>query len=365
MNLYLVKIFSFFIGLFIMLVILSYYKLNENFTIPTKYLEGFHNKEKIIKDDNGNDPNEIDNSILPYKGHKFICINTFEDTDKISQADGRWYDIDSSDTVDFNYNNYFNFKKSISFEDSANKNGAKGANINELTGPSCYNFANNNETYEVKIFTMFITAKINGCNTKNNILFEMTGNTITTDTIIPTYSPSIIHINLIITENLNYSVHLTIGNIIYKGLIEDIDKSYIEDNEYITIGMYYTDDKIGLLINKKIYEYTNVNKYEITLGSTPIIINKNGTINMNLYNFVYYKSLFPFNEYDRLLAYNNYYISGLDYLNKHKNCPVVEKKSPPKIEVSKVDDKIIIPEFKYDEIVDYYTPDILKRIFNY
>ena len=108
MNLYLVKIFSFFIGLFIMLVILSYYKLNENFTIPTKYLEGFHNKEKIIKDDNGNDPNEIDNSILPYKGHKFICINTFEDTDKISQADGRWYDIDSSDTVDFNYNNFDN-----------------------------------------------------------------------------------------------------------------------------------------------------------------------------------------------------------------------------------------------------------------
>jgi hypothetical protein len=85
---------------------------------------------------------------------------------------------------------------------------------------------------------------------------------------------------------------------------------------------------------------------------------------MNLYNFVYYKSLFPFNEYDRLLAYNNYYISGLDYLNKHKNCPVVDKKSTPKIEASKVD-KIIISEFKYDNIVDYYTPDILKRIFNY
>jgi hypothetical protein len=44
--------------------------------------------------------------------------------------------------------------------------------------------------------------------------------------------------------------------------------------------------------------------------------------------------------------------------------PVVDKKSTPKIEASKVD-KIIISEFKYDNIVDYYTPDILKRIFNY
>ena len=44
MNLNLIKFFSFFIGLFIMLIILSFYKLNENITIPNNYIENFNNK---------------------------------------------------------------------------------------------------------------------------------------------------------------------------------------------------------------------------------------------------------------------------------------------------------------------------------
>lgn len=375
MNLNLIKIFSFFIGLFITLIILSFYKLNEKITIPNNYIENFNNKIDDNFENMANNNDTDDYSLIPYNGYKFMCINTYGSLNKISKINGKWYDVDSNENkiYDFNYNNYFNFNKTINtHHNKVNNNGANGANINdiELNGPSCYNFANNSETYELTTFTMFMTIKINGCSMKNNIIYEMTGNTITINNIIPTYSPSIININLIITEDLNYTIELTIGSIVYKGLIDDIDKAIIEDNDYITIGLYLTDDKIGLLINKKIYEYTNINKYKITLGSTPIIINKNGTINMSLYNFIYYKNLYPFNYYDKITGYNNYYISGLDYINK--KCKNNDKEDEDKEDEDKKDekkedkkDRIKIPDFKYDEIIDYYTPDILKKIFNY
>ena len=62
MNLNLIKFFSFFIGLFITLILLSYYKINEKFTIPDKTLDNINNI-KTYNDDN-------DYSILPLKGYK-------------------------------------------------------------------------------------------------------------------------------------------------------------------------------------------------------------------------------------------------------------------------------------------------------
>ena len=366
MNLNLIKILSFFIGLFITLLFISYYKIHESFSVSSQ-LEDLSEKiarplsnpltllselSSMINKDSTSD----DDSIIPYAGYKFMSINTYNDINKISLSDGKWYDIDNEKKYyDYNYNNYFKFDKSINLEKNRlnNKNGASGANIynNELRGPSCYNFANNSETYELVEFTMFITANFIACSKTNNILFELTGNTITTDKIIPQYTTSIININIIINSNKNYDFHLTIGDIIYKGQANDIDKTLLEDSEYITIGLFYTKDKIGLILNSKIYEYSNINKFPITLGSTPLIINKYGSINMYLYNFIYYKTLFNFNYYDYLVRYNNYYISGLNSSKCQKPEITTITQEPIKITPIKYD-KITIPKFRYPILDD-------------
>lgn len=373
MNLNLIKFFSFFIGLFITLILLSYYKINEKFTIPDKTLDNINNIN-TYNDDN-------DYSILPLKGYKFICINTYNGLNKISAIEGKWYDIDANENINhsFNYNNYFKYKKTLNIHNnSITKYGARGVNINEieLNGPSCFNFANNSETYELTSFSMFMTVKINSFNIKNNIIFEMTGNTATIDSVIPTYSPLIINIIIIVRENENYDINITIGNTVYNTLITNIDKAIIHDNDYLTLGLQYDDNNISLYLNKKIYTYTNTNKHTITLGSTPLIINKNGTINMSLYNFVYYKHILTNTNYYKYLEYNNYFISGLDDSNKKcekdkEDIKIKDNKDDKKEKDDKneKDDKIItidnLPMFKYDEIIDNYTPDILKKIFEY
>ena len=132
MNSNLIKVFAFFLGLFITLIIISYIKINESFTdissssvslsslsspiigisSPISTIATIINKIGDFTDDNIND-----DSILPYKGYKFMCINTYKNTDTISITDGKWYDIDSTmNYIDYNYNNYFKFSKLINLE---------------------------------------------------------------------------------------------------------------------------------------------------------------------------------------------------------------------------------------------------------
>lgn len=384
MNSILIRIFAFFLGLFIALIIISFNKINEPFT-NISLPESFSPLSKIADD-------SIiyynDDSIIPYKGYKFMCINTYNNLSNISITDGRWYEIDNNLTnINYNYNNYFKFNKIINLEHNKlnSRIGVKGANISsiELLGPSCFNFANNSETYELIEFTMFMTVKFISFLNKNNIIFEMTGNTTTINILEPNYTTSIININIVLNDNKNYDIILLIGDKIYKGLANNIDKDIIENTNYITIGLYYTKEKIGLIFNDKIYEYININTNIITLGSTPLIINKNGSINMYLYNFVYYKNLFNFADYDYYIRYNNYYISGL----YAKECIKKEKEEEDKknkelnkknvINNNTNDDKIILPKFEYpilrnnfyyynyDDNIIINTPNILKKIFGY
>jgi|LakMenEpi03Aug12_release.lakeMendotaPanAssembly.Ray.scaffolds.fasta_scaffold265572_2 hypothetical protein len=346
-----IKIFGFFIGLFITLLLISYVKINEPFTnIEHSSIEPFHNKTMII--------NENDDSILPYNGYKFMCINTYNDVTKLDINNGKWLDIDNNDL-------YFRFDKMITLDKNyINKRiGSPGANINhiQLNGPECFYFANNSETYEVIEFTMFMTIKIISSLNKNNILFEMTGNTTSTDKLSPSYTTSIININFIVRENTNYDIILLIGDKVYSGLANNIDKDIVENTDYLIVGLYYKKDKIGLIFNNKIYEYENLNTYDITLGSTPIIINKNGSFNMQLYNFVYYKSLFDFQYYDYLGRYNNYYLAGLH--NHQTKCPVINEEKEEKKEDKEPEDfdRITLQEFKYPILHKYY--DTYKNNF--
>jgi len=389
MNINLIKILSFFIGLFITLVILSYYKINEPFTDqPENKVEDKEeekeNKEEFI-------PITVnDQSVLPFEGYKFMCINTYLDIGNISLNDGKWYDNYSEKRhYDLNVNNYFKFNQGIElYDNDLNKNGAKLANIRnvQLEGPACFNFANNSETYELTEFSMFLVTKITNFSNNHNILFEMTGNSVTTDKIVPNYTSSIINVDFIVNEKLNYNVNIRVGDIVYTGLIDNIDKDIIHDPYYITLGLYYTSTTIGFIINKKLYEYANKNPYKINLGSTPLIINKYGSINMQLLNFVYYKTLFHFDHFDYFVSYNNFYISGLYYETLNKKCTIDRKvyydgnllinsseeiETPIETNYGEVrpdhehrNNKLIkLPEFKYDLLER--VPTIFNRIFNF
>ena len=360
MNSNLIKIFAFFIGLFIALIVISFSRVNERFTdISSSLFTPLSTKIKdsIIKyidkkDEDDNNDGNSDDAKLPYYGYKFMCINTYNNIKRIDENAGKWYDIDSDvKDIYYNYNNYFNFSKMIELEPNKlnNKIGVKGADIssNELLGPSCFNFANNNETYELTEFTMFMTMKYLSCSNNNNILFEMTGNTTTINYLIPEYKTSVININIILNENKNYKIRVVVGDIIYeKPETNNIDKDIIENSNYFIIGLYYTKEKLGLIFNDKLYEYENKTTFKITLGSTPIIINKNKSLNMHLYNFVYYKSLFNFDDYDYLIRYNNYYISGL-YAKECAKVEDIEIKIDTEIKPLSEIEKIILPKFTY------------------
>ena len=205
----------------------------------------------------------------------------------------------------------FKFEKTITLRKNLlnNKIGAMGADITniQLNGPDCYYFANNNKNYELTEFSMFMTVYINSCEkNSDNIIYEMTGNT---EQVNNNYTTNIININLIKNSYENYDIHLTIGNKIYDTIANNIDKNIIEKNNNLLIGLLYSSDKISLIINNKFYNDNNRNKLKITLGSKPLIINKNGNISMYLYNFVYYKSIYT--NINSIIRYNIYYLSGL------------------------------------------------------
>ena len=90
MNINFIKFISFFIGLFITLVMLSYYKIIEPFTDVQSEIKD--EKKDETKKENF-DIITVDNqSVLPFEGYKFICINTYLDITKISLNDGKWFD---------------------------------------------------------------------------------------------------------------------------------------------------------------------------------------------------------------------------------------------------------------------------------
>jgi hypothetical protein len=311
-------------------------------------------------------PEDLANSrLIPFKDNKYMCINTFGDstTTKIKNNEKRWYECDLTNIigVERNENHYFTYDKDINLiPNDINKNGSMGAAINgiQLNGPKSFYFANNINTNELTEFSMIISAKIKNIGNQNNILFEMTGNTETTDNINLQYSQSIININLKQNPNNNFDIIITVGNVVYKGLINDIDRNSIINNDFIVIGLVYSATEISFYLNRRKFTYTNSEKFKVKLGSAPIIINKGGSINMDLYSFIYYKTVVPMDQINKLTKYNYYYLSGLDFtISESNKCAV--NQPPPEIKtlgdrLKELENNIIniIEKKSYKEPVD-------------
>ena len=369
MNLNIIKILGFFIGLLLALLIIYYInieiKKKEKFEVQTPTTSG----SSLTSSSSSSSYDSTNTSIIPYKNFKFMCINTFFDIKKISNSEGRWYECELpiSKNNEPNEHHYFTYNTSIKLkQNTINNNGAYGADLNliQLNGPKCYNFANNIQTNELTEFTVLFTIKIKTVTSKNNIIFEMTGNTTSVNLVKPEYTTSIVNINFKINDNNNYDIILTIGNIVYSGRIDNIDKNIITNGDFIVIGLTYTKDNIQFMLNKQVYTYKTNNVFTITLGSTPLIINKNGTMDLELFNFVYYKSVIPLDEYNNFNKHNYYYLSGLDS-NKCENKKIEVDISAKTCDVEKklneLENKINKTlENKQNSDVEYanYIPDI-------
>jgi hypothetical protein len=393
MNIFLIKLLGFLIGLFITLFIIDYYD-NKRKTIET-----FQTTPPIIPSSNVNQPNtqviKNEASFIPYKSFKYMCINTYFDITYINNTLFRWFECDLDkkliNNININENHYFTFDKMINVKkNTISENGSYGADINgvELRGPKSFYFANNIETNELNEFSILMTIKIKDITAKDNILFELTGNTQEINKDKPQYFISMVNVNIRINKNNNYDFIITIGDSIYSGTIDNIEKTTLKNNDFIVIGLVYTSTDIKFMINKQIYSYKTKDKFKVKLGSTPLIINKNGLMNIVLYSFVYYKSAIPSNEYLLYLKHNYYYLSGLNkvVINTQKPEPIPEIKPRNELDIklkeleNKIDEKINkniqasvinntnveyqkIPPFDIESIKDTEVNSIFSAIF--
>ena len=357
MNIILVKLFGFFLGLFVILFGIEY------INIINKKIEKFETSSplpEIILNENSNSPSND----VPYKKYKYMCISTYFNNNQLNNSEGRWYecDINSKELSVMNEKDYFSFKTNINMKpNSMNDDGAQGADIsgNELAGPKSFFFANNINTNEINEFSMLMTTKIREFKTNDNIIFEMSGNTETIlgkDNAPPTYLTSIININFQLNEKKNYDVIITIGDVVYKGHIDNIDKNIIKNNDYLIIGLIYSAKQLIFLLNKQRFTYETKEGFNIKLGSSPVVINKGGMINMELYNFIYYKIALPSKEYDNYYKFTNYHLSGLHSVVKDikvKNEEIKKQKEEfiNESKLKEIEDKInTTPEIKENTI---------------
>jgi len=360
MNIFLIKLFGFLLGLFITLFIIDYYDIRR------KKIETFETKP-IIPTEKEKTPKEIpvnqnDASFIPYKSFKYMCINTFFDITKIDNNFNRWYECDLDKklikTITTNENHYFTYDKIINVkQNTINNNGSFGADINgvELRGPKSFYFANNIDTNELTEFTILMSIKIKDITATNNIIFELAGNTETINNDKPKYLISMVNINIRINKENNYDFIITIGDSIYSGAIDNIEKATLKNNDFIVIGLIYTNTEINFMINKQIYKYKTKETFKVKLGSSPLIINKQGLMNIHLYSFIFYKTSLPSNEYLLFLKHNYYYLSGLNNAIQNTTKP---SEPPQEIKArNELDDKLQDLENKLNEKINKQIED--------
>lgn len=329
MNLRILQFLGFLIGLFLTL---SYFSLINNYTFKNtiKNIEKFNNtaNSPSIDTSNLNVPSSNITSninLLPRYNDKFIILSTFKNN-TLANNEQKWYDNDINfqnfALTSYNSGNYFSFNNPIELTGSKIKNGINGANINkiQLTGPSALYFANNynNHNYDLTSFTIIFILSIKNI-TNNVMLFEMLANTSVIDVKNedPIYLANSISIYLILNKNKNFNIELTIAD--KKYVITDIDNKILLGTDISMISLIFDGTNITFIINNNTYNIKYSNKNIIKLGSSEVIINRDGDLNGILYSFVYYKGALSMDEIVSYKKYNFSYIYGVNYVYEINN----------------------------------------------
>lgn len=250
----------------------------------------------------------------PLKENILMQISTEKETN-IDNASNKWYDNFNYDFKSSNHdNNKFWFIISNNIKKLTNNKYATGALLKDiyLTGPSSMQFANNNNTLSLTKFTIVLTTKINSIDIgEKYCLFKMALQKDVDHTNQNTLSYGG-HIALILTKKNCNNIALDIYFADKEFYWKNIPINILHKNIIISLS-YLHNEGISILIDNlhKNFSFDTLNEYK--LGSTPIIINENGKLDMILYNFTYYNTKLSNTEINSFININNHLLN-----NKHK-----------------------------------------------
>ena len=184
----------------------------------------------------------------------------------------------------------------------------------QLSGPSSMQFANNNNTLSLTKFTIVLTTKINSMDIgEKYCLFKMAlqndvDHTTQNNNTLSSGGP----IALILTKKNCNNIVLNIYFADKEFYWTNIPVNILQKNIIISLS-YLHNEGITILIDNlhKNFSFDALNEYK--LGSTPIIINENGKLDMTLYNFTYYNTKLSNTDINSFININNHLLN-----NKHK-----------------------------------------------
>jgi len=310
--------------LFALFITVSWYLLNkltpkkeasEKTIYHNNFQENFENTESSDVEENIPE--------LPQKTNKFMMITTFDNASAISNSELKWYenflDRNSYLLVDNNTNFYFTQNNPIENIKDTVINHAIGANLDKITlrGPTALHFANDFKNNSISEFTTIFMMKIADINQYSTV-FEMVCNTTSfnQDNTSIQYVPHTVSINILKSSDNKINVDVYYGKTVFS--IPDIPIDVIISDNILLLSMSYKNKTIKVNIGNNEYTHDVEEVDDISLGSLPVIINKNGSLNMILYTFAYYKKELSKDEISNFKQYIHYYLTGMDKLDKQR-----------------------------------------------
>lgn len=303
------------ISIYLIIKLIPYSKHNvnikENFTTET-------NQETNHQETN----QETTIPLFPYRNDNFMLLTTLYNAQSISNNNLRWYDnfINISDysLIEDNKNLYFNTNNPIKLINDSIIDNAKGAELKNITlkGPIAYHFANDENNYSISEFTAIFMFKINKIQ-EYSVLFEMLCNTSSVDTNDEVkYIPQSVSINIYKVSNEIANIDIFFGKDKYT--ITNISTDLLITDNILLLSLVYNNSKITAYLENNTYSFELENAPNISLGSLPVIINKNGDLDMVLYSFAYYKKALQKVDILNFKKYINFYLTGIDIILRQK-----------------------------------------------
>jgi hypothetical protein len=262
----------------------------------------------------------------PHYKDNFMLLTTYDNKIRVNSTYKRWFDIslplDTIQNLDgINRGSYFTFDRPIEFKKEALYQKVEGVKLLDvqLAGPAALFFSNNktNHMYPLTEFTILFMTEINNVG-QNCVLYECLCNSyndITKDSTSNAYQYSVISLVMNRTSTTTVSIILNIGA--HQSTPISVDISNIITGSIIPIAVSMKETgRTTLYINNVAHtiDFSPLTNTNITLGSSPVIINKFGKLDLVLYSFAYYFKALTSEEIMDFVRFNNYYINGIDKL---------------------------------------------------
>ena len=258
-----------------------------------------------------------DYTIIPFKDDISILINTYNvKNKKIHNTKFKWYNelinnhIYNSDNE--NNNEWFNISNPVNLiEYTDTINSADLFNV-QLSGPPGIKLVKNTN-YILNNMSILSIIKINKLDDNVNYNFielalqtNINNNKDSDGDNI--YSWGVISLQFKNISKCKFNIIIRFGDKKYEW--NDLDKRILL-NKNVLFGIIYDGNKIKVVLDYLFKEFIFGNTL-LKIGSNPLVINKYGLINMELFTFVYYNKNLSDIEIDLFIKYNNYYINLLN-----------------------------------------------------